>query len=162
MAYLLDSNILIEAKNLYYGFDICPGYWEWVEQAHEDGTLLTIEPVQVEILAKEDELSEWLKQCPNDYFAAIDDDCAEAMTEVSEWVTTQGFKESAVHAFLSKADYFLVAYAKAHGHIIITKEVHSSGKSKVKIPTVCQALGVSCTNIYDLMRNKDVSFNLAS
>ncbi len=162
MAYLLDSNILIEAKNLYYSFDICPGYWEWVKYAHENGTLLTIEPVQDEILAKEDELSEWLKLCPADYFPTIDDDCAKAMTEVSEWVIAQGFRESAVHAFLSKADYFLVAYAKTHGHVIITKEVHSSGKTKVKIPTVCQALGVRCTNVYDLMRDKGVSFNLAS
>ncbi|MBF0436614.1 MAG: DUF4411 family protein [Magnetococcales bacterium] len=24
--FLLDSNVFIEAKNRYYGFDICPGF----------------------------------------------------------------------------------------------------------------------------------------
>ena len=28
MKYLLDSNVFIEAKNRYYAFDICPGFWE--------------------------------------------------------------------------------------------------------------------------------------
>ena len=27
MAYLLDANVLISAKNLHYGFDFCPGFW---------------------------------------------------------------------------------------------------------------------------------------
>ncbi|PMD04330.1 DUF4411 family protein, partial [Brevibacterium paucivorans] len=25
--YLLDANVLIEAKNRYYAFDIAPGFW---------------------------------------------------------------------------------------------------------------------------------------
>ncbi len=27
MAYLLDANVFIQAKNLHYGFDFCPGFW---------------------------------------------------------------------------------------------------------------------------------------
>ena len=27
--YLLDSNVFIQAKNLYYGFDFCPAFWDW-------------------------------------------------------------------------------------------------------------------------------------
>ena len=30
MSYLLDANIFIQAKNLYYGFDFCPAFWEWL------------------------------------------------------------------------------------------------------------------------------------
>lgn len=25
--FIIDSNILIESKNVDYGFDICPGFW---------------------------------------------------------------------------------------------------------------------------------------
>ena len=25
--YLLDSDVFMAAKNLYYSFDICPGFW---------------------------------------------------------------------------------------------------------------------------------------
>jgi len=27
MAYLLDANVFIQAKNLYYGLDFCPAFW---------------------------------------------------------------------------------------------------------------------------------------
>ena len=32
MAYLLDSDVFIRAKNDHYGFDLCPGFWEWLER----------------------------------------------------------------------------------------------------------------------------------
>ena len=28
--YLMDSDVFITAKNLYYSFDICPGFWDSV------------------------------------------------------------------------------------------------------------------------------------
>gem|GEM_PF-6918350 len=34
MAYLLDSDVLIRAKNDHYGFDFCPGFWDWLEAAN--------------------------------------------------------------------------------------------------------------------------------
>ena len=30
MAYLLDANVFISAKNLHYGFDFCPAFWDWL------------------------------------------------------------------------------------------------------------------------------------
>lgn len=27
MAYLLDADVLIQAKNRHYGFDFCPAFW---------------------------------------------------------------------------------------------------------------------------------------
>ena len=37
MAYLLDANIFIQAKNLHYGFDFCPAFWEWLVAANAEG-----------------------------------------------------------------------------------------------------------------------------
>mgnify|MGYP006298525777 CR=1 FL=1 len=33
MAYLLDANVFIEAKNRYYGMDFCPAFWDWLLDA---------------------------------------------------------------------------------------------------------------------------------
>ena len=33
MAYLLDANVFIQAKNLHYGFDFCPAFWDWLVTA---------------------------------------------------------------------------------------------------------------------------------
>lgn len=37
MAYLLDANTFIQAKNLQYGFDFCPAYWDWLAQNNTAG-----------------------------------------------------------------------------------------------------------------------------
>lgn len=46
MPYLLDSDVMMEARKRYYGFDICPGFWEWIEREHQKGTLLSVEKVR--------------------------------------------------------------------------------------------------------------------
>ena len=33
MAYLLDANVFIQAKNLHYGLDFCPAFWDWLIEA---------------------------------------------------------------------------------------------------------------------------------
>ena len=38
MAYLLDADAFIRAKNLHYGFEICPGFWDWLVTANEGGS----------------------------------------------------------------------------------------------------------------------------
>ena len=30
MAYLLDANVFIAAKNLHYSLDFCPAFWDWL------------------------------------------------------------------------------------------------------------------------------------
>ena len=35
--YLLDTNIFIQAKNLHYGFDFCPAFWEWLTDRNAGG-----------------------------------------------------------------------------------------------------------------------------
>ncbi len=37
MAYLLDANVFIQAKNLHYGFDFCPAFWDWLVVSNAAG-----------------------------------------------------------------------------------------------------------------------------
>lgn len=43
--YLLDTNVLIEAKNRYYAFDLAPGFWAWIGEAHRQGVTCSIKHV---------------------------------------------------------------------------------------------------------------------
>ena len=45
MAYLLDANVFIQAKNLHYGFDICPAFWDWLDQQHARGLVFSVSQV---------------------------------------------------------------------------------------------------------------------
>lgn len=49
--YLLDSDVFIQAKNRHYGFDIVPAWWDWLEQAHQDGRVFTVQACRDEVLA---------------------------------------------------------------------------------------------------------------
>ena len=59
MPYLLDSNVFIQAKNLHYGMDFCPGFWDWLVQKNKEGQLYSIEKVKDELQAIDDDLSKW-------------------------------------------------------------------------------------------------------
>ena len=41
MAYLLDANVFIQAKNLYYGLDFCPAFWDWLIGHNMAGRVLS-------------------------------------------------------------------------------------------------------------------------
>ena len=42
MAYLLDANVFISAKNLHYGFDFCPAFWDWITANNASGRIYSI------------------------------------------------------------------------------------------------------------------------
>lgn len=59
MACLLDANVFISAKNLHYGFDFCPAFWDWLVREHRAGKVFSIEKVRDELRAGQDELAQW-------------------------------------------------------------------------------------------------------
>ena len=38
MAYLLDANVFISAHRLYYGMNLCPGFWDALTALHDAGS----------------------------------------------------------------------------------------------------------------------------
>ena len=61
MPYLLDSNIFIQAKNLHYGFDFCPAFWDWLDAGNRSGSVFSIEKVRDELIIGGDDLAEWAR-----------------------------------------------------------------------------------------------------
>ena len=59
MSYLLDANVFIQAKNLHYGLDFCPAFWDWLIAGNSNGNVFSIEKVADELAAGGDELSDW-------------------------------------------------------------------------------------------------------
>ena len=162
MAYLLDANTLIEAKNTWYAFDLCPGFWSWIEDAHNSGQVFSTAGIRKELLNGNDQLAAWAKQRPAGFFLPDDAASLAEMPNVSTWVTSQNFQPDAIRQFMSGADPFLVAYAKAHGHTVVTHERHQPGqRNRVKIPTVCAALGVACDHTFTVLRAENVRFVVA-
>lgn len=49
--FLLDANTYIHAKNLYYSFDFCPAYWDWLDTKFAAGRVASIDIVANELIA---------------------------------------------------------------------------------------------------------------
>lgn len=58
MSYILDANVFIAAKNFHYGLDFCPAFWNWLIRAATNRTVLSIDKVEDEIKAGNDDLTE--------------------------------------------------------------------------------------------------------
>jgi hypothetical protein len=161
MAYLLDANVFIQGKNLYYGFDICPGFWEWLIQANARGVVFSIDRVEGELVGLGDDLSTWASQRGSGFFLKPDNAMLPSLRTVSAWASSQNYEPGAVNLFLQVADYYLVAYAHAHGHIVVTHEVSSVSAKKIKIPDACIGNGVSCMSPFEMLRRERARFVLA-
>lgn len=69
--YLVDSDVFITARNLYYLFDICPGFWNSLLHHHQAGRVYSIDRVRNELLvgSKTEELVQWARgQVPKSSF----------------------------------------------------------------------------------------------
>lgn len=160
MAFLLDANVFIEAKNRYYGFDLCPGFWEWLDRRASDGTVMSIEAVRDELVGYDDLLSEWAQDRPG-LFRSVERETLPHMQALSVWVGRQRYREAAIAEFLESADYKLVATAMTHGFTVVTHETPSDAVRRVKIPEPCVAHNVEYINPFVMLRRLGARFELA-
>lgn len=160
MRYLLDANIFIQAKNLHYGFDFCPAFWQWLVHQNAAGQVASIEKVSDELVGGGDELSDWAAARGKAFFLSPDDRVLPALGEVSAWATGQNYEAAAIATFLQVADYWLVAHAKATNCIVVTHEVPSESVRKIKIPNACIGLGITCVTPYEMLRRERARFVL--
>ena len=80
------------------------------------------------------------------------------MQAVTSWVAEADYEMAAREEFFSVADYYLVAYAKQADYTVVTEEVFSDGKKKIKIPNVCKGLNIRCINTFAMLRREKVKF----
>jgi len=144
MTYLLDANVFIQAKNLHYGLDFCPAFWEWLIKKNTAGEVFSIDKVADELEAGDDELTEWARQQDPGLFRKTDARVAPQFSTVSTWVMGQGYESAAVNTFLQVADFYLIAHALAEGHAVVTHEKPSNSLKTNKIPNVCA--GLTCVS----------------
>ena len=161
-SYLLDSNVFIQAKNLHYGFDFCPAFWDWLVEQNDAERVASIEKVADELQAGDDELSKWAAARGEGFFLPPDDAVLPALLNVSDWASGHGYQPAAVTTFLQVADYWLVAHALAHECIVVTHEVPANTTSKIKIPNACIGLGLRCMNPYEMLRCERARFVLGT
>jgi hypothetical protein len=162
VSYVLDANVFINAKNLHYGLDFCPAFWEWLVHGANTGVVFSIDKVADEIEAGADELLRWARTQGRNLFHRTPAALAAQFGHVSSWATSQQYTPAAINTFLQAADFYLVAHALAGGHIVVTHELISDSRVRIKIPSACIGLGVRFMTPYQMLRIERARFVLGA
>ena len=162
--YVLDANVFIEARQKYYGFDICPGFWLALVRQHAIKRVCTIDKIKTELVAISDDLNDWVKQKAQDTFfkGTADKSVSDAFRDMVNWVQNEPqFTPEAKAEFSNVADGWVVSYAKANGLVVVTHEEYAPDvRKKVPIPNVCLEFDVEYCNTFDMLRDLKEKFVL--
>lgn len=155
--YCLDANVLIQAWQKYYSPQLCPSYWDMLSGLGVAQKIFLPYHVAEEITRTEDNLAEWLKgsRIP-----------VRAVTEPVTLALRAIYQANPIHQTLvargrSLADPWVIATAMSYGACVVTKEemITAENSTKVKIPNVCQNMGVRCINDFEFLQEVSARFS---
>ncbi len=164
--YILDSDVFITAKNTYYAFDFCPGFWSAVLHEHHRGHVFSVSRVRSELMSgtKTEDLVEWVGgEVPPSFFLDVDTEpVMAAYSEIMFWAQRHTrYSDGAKAKFATGADGWLVAYARVHGVIVVTNEQPAPDSIKeIKLPDVCTQFKVPTKNTFAMLRSLAVKLDL--
>ena len=162
--YVLDADVFIAAKNSYYAFAICPGFWDSLVHHHDEGHLYSIDRVRGELLAgrKTEDLVQWVKgQLPSAFFVDTDEKAVtDAYEQVMLWVQRNAqYFDQAKAKFATEADGWLVAYAMVHGVTVITNEQpRPQSRNRILLPDVCAQFNVVYKDTFAMLNELAVRY----
>jgi hypothetical protein len=160
MLYLIDANVIIHAKDLYYPVDRVPEYWHWLLLHGGDGRLKTPLEIFEEISPgrdKNDPFYVWRKDAATAAALVLEE---EAAPTTVQRVLDEGYGRNLTDDELITIgkDPFLVAYAIAKiDRIVVTAEVSRPSRKRQNrhVPDVCDDLGVKWIDPFEFIRVLD-------
>lgn len=161
MTRLLDANVFITAKNLYYAFDVVPAFWDWLDEQAAEGTVASTDMIYDELKDGGDDLAEWVKERKDTLFHvdSTGKDVTDVFPGIGRWMADVGFPERAQAQFMSGADPFLAAAAKVRGDVVVTlEEFDAQCRRKVPLPNLCRQLGVTHESTFEMLRSLGARF----
>lgn len=159
--FLVDSNFWITCANALYPQRHFPSFWAAMETYLADGTILHHWSVDEELHRKKDGIAAWLDGLANDGKLTVINrprDTPESYIEVCSWPLScdrphaKPYTRAAISVFqdATRADAWLCAQAMESGYTLVTREKPEPQAYKaIKIPDVCEGLGISCLNFMD-------------
>jgi hypothetical protein len=151
--------VLIQAWQKYYSPKLCPDYWTILNRLGEQGLIFLPQIVFEEIIRTDDDLTKWVKG--SSIPVLIPD------TNVTNILRTI-FEVNPLHRTLvdntknrSLADPWVIAHALNEKAVVVTKEekVTSANASRIKIPNVCDNMGVTWINDFEFIERMNIRFS---
>jgi len=167
MAYWLDADTFITAKNSLYAFEINASLWAWFDTQLKVKTIRSPERVFREIMAfkKDDLLKQWVSPRRADGLCVEPDKhVSECLTKIANHLYTATvphkktrkpqlrYKPAQVEVFGRGADAFVIAHAMADKGTVVSFESDKHPDSqRIRIPDVCGHFGIDCISLKALL-----------
>jgi hypothetical protein len=150
MIYCVDTSSLIAAWQERYPFENFPKFWDRIDGLIEEKRLVSPVEVFLETKKRSDELHVWLKERKSDLFRELDDAVqTQAANVLARFPRLVGDKK-----LNTSADPFVIALALVEGAPVVTEEKRTGSNRRPHIPDVCDAFGVECKNLLDMIRSE--------
>ncbi|WP_297811971.1 DUF4411 family protein [uncultured Helicobacter sp.] len=159
--YLLDTNFFLDSSLRYYQNDFFQDFWKWLRHSAQKPSIKTIKKVKEELNRKNDFISNFIKEMSKDFF--IDETkYLENYAQVIQASQDMDFNPSAKEQFAQayRADAWLLAVAQRDNFIVVSNEKMPDKKEKknIKIPRMCDKLGIKCIDIFDFIKEQKLEF----
>lgn len=155
MLYLLDANVLIDANRDYYPIERVPEFWEWLENAGENGNAKIPLEVHEEIRDGNDALAKWVKRDSIKTALLLEEEVdVSSLSHVIDHGYAPDLRDDEVDKI--GRDPFLIAYdlKNSGGRSVVTTEVSKPKRRRANrhLPDVCKDLRVRCHNTFEFVR----------
>lgn len=157
--YCLDANFFIEAWNKYYSPHFCGDYWDVLNEVGKRKNIFIPSHVRDEINKVDDTLKAWLQQSTIEI---------RTNNQQVDQCLKQIYNADVKHLRLvdntkgrSLADPWVIAHALASNAVVVTKEekITDPQSQKIKIPNVCDNMGVKWINDFDFIKQMNITFS---
>ena len=153
MKHSIDTSAIMDGCSRYLPPDIFPALWDRIERTIRDGQLRATEEVRGELERWDESAFEWADGCTGffvDHTAATIERVRAILVSHPTLVSESKKR--------SLCDPWVIAVAQINGCAVVTGEVRTMKPSHPKIPDVCEALGITCMSIYDMIRAESWKF----
>lgn len=149
MRWCFDTSALVEPWVRHYPPDLFPRVWEALGDMAAGKVIGAPVDVRHELERQSDALCEWAKRLDG-FFEEADRAAMEIYTDIVN--RYEGFMK--VNSTKSGADPVVVAMAVARGIPVVTYETLAKQNAAPKIPNVCNAMGIRCVSLVDVLRSE--------
>jgi hypothetical protein len=156
--YCFDANVLINGWQKYYSPKFCSDYWSILNHLGIKGRIFLPQAVFDEVTRTDDDLTAWLKGSDIPVHK-VDGSVTQNLTKI--------YAANPVHHYLvdntkqrSLADPWVIAHALSENACVVTKEekVTAPGSNRIKIPNVCDNMGVKWLNDFQMIAELGIRF----
>lgn len=163
--YCLDANVLIEAWQKYYAPELCPDYWDVLNELGKQGRIFIPEEVRNEIVVPdnsektEDGLPKWLKSSS----IPIHKPTEEVIGCWKKILQTNPLHQQLVDNVKSRslADPWVISHAMNMKATVVTKENLETALNakRIKIPNVCENMSVRWIDDFAFVKELGLKFS---